>query len=109
MHKRQAAISEDFQLREGLTVTVTILVDARTDVLLVPSNAIIRRGTEVYIQVVKGDATEERAVETGISDWQYTEVISGLSEGERVVVPKNTSATTSTLQPRQGMFFSPPH
>jgi multidrug efflux pump subunit AcrA (membrane-fusion protein) len=104
-----AAISEDFQLREGLTVTVTILVDERTDVLLVPSSAIIRRGTEAYIQVVNGDATEERAIETGVSDWQFTEVIDGLSEGEQVVVPKNTSTTTSTAQPKRPMPFAPPH
>ena len=88
---------------------MTILVDERTDVLLVPSNAITRRGTEAYVQVVNGDATEERAIKTGISDWQFTEVIAGLSEGEQVVVPKNTSATTSTLQPRGPMPFAPPH
>jgi pyruvate/2-oxoglutarate dehydrogenase complex dihydrolipoamide acyltransferase (E2) component len=33
-------ISEDFQLREGLTVTVSIIVDEREDVLLVPNSAI---------------------------------------------------------------------
>jgi RND family efflux transporter MFP subunit len=109
MHKRQAAISEDFQLREGLTVTVTILVDERTDVLLVPSLAIISQGGQTYVQVANGDATEERAIETGISDWQFTEIISGLSEGEQVVVPKNTSPTTSTLQPRGPMGFPRPH
>jgi len=102
-------LPEDFQLREGLTVTVTILVDARTDVLLVPSSAITSQGGQTYVQVVKGDATEERAIETGISDWQYTEVINGLSEGEQVVVPKNTSPTTSTLQPRGSMVFPRPH
>ncbi len=109
MHKRQASISEDFQLREGLTVTVTILVDERTDVLLVPSSAITSKGGQIYVQVVKGNVTEERAIETGISDWQYTEIIAGLSEGEQVVVPKNTSPTTSTLQPRGGMVFPRPH
>ncbi len=62
-----AAISEDFQLREGLTVTVTILVNERTDVLLVPNSAITSQGGQTYVQVVKGDTTEERAIETGIS------------------------------------------
>ena len=109
MQKRQAAIPEDFQLREGLTVTVTILVDERTDVLLVPSSAITSQGGQTYVQVVKGDATEERAIETGVSDWQFTEVIAGLSAGEQVVVPKNTSPTTSTLQPRGSMVFPRPH
>jgi RND family efflux transporter MFP subunit len=109
--KRQAAISEDFQLREGLTVTVTIMVAEQTDILLVPNNAITLRGTEAYVQVVKDDATEERAIETGISDWQYTEVISGLSEGEQVIVPKGSAITSTTQQAgsRGGtMMFGPP-
>ena len=106
-----AAISEDFQLREGLTVTVTIMVAERTDVLLVPNNAINLRGTEAYVQVVKDDTTEERVIETGISDWQFTEVTSGLSEGEQVVVPKGTALTSTTQSsgPRGGtMMFGPP-
>ncbi len=111
--QRQAstAISEDFQLREGLTVTVTIMVAERTDVLLVPNNAVNLRGKEAYVQVINDDVTEERVIEAGLSDWQFTEVISGLSEGEQVVVPRGT-ATTSTTQssgPRGGtMMFGPP-
>jgi HlyD family secretion protein len=91
-------IPEDFQLREGLTVTVSILVDERTDVLLVPNSAITSQGGKMYIQVMSADGTsEERVVQTGISDWQFTEVTDGLSEGEQVVVPQGT--TTSTTQP----------
>jgi HlyD family secretion protein len=108
-HKRQTTVFEDFQLREGLTVTVTILVAERKDVLLVPSNAITNQGKQTYVQVVKGEATEERAIETGISNWQFTEVTNGLSEGEQVVVPKNTSPTNSTLQPKGPMVFPRPH
>jgi hypothetical protein len=106
-----AAISEDFQLREGLTVTVTIMVSERTDVLLVPNNAINLRGTEAYVQVIKDDVTEERVIETGLSDWQFTEVTSGLSEGEQVVIPKGTALTSTTQSsgPRGGtMMFGPP-
>lgn len=102
-------IPEDFQLREGLTVTVNILVDKRNNVLLVPNKALTSHGGETYVQVVSPDgATTERAIKTGISDWQFTEVTSGLSEGEQVVVPEAT--TTSTTSTSRGMpFFGPPH
>ena len=100
-----AAISEDFQLREGLTVTVTILVDERTDVLMVPNSAITSQGGQPYVQVAKGDATEERAIETGISDWQYTEVTSGLSEGEQVAVRQGVTTTPTTQEVRPGVMI----
>ncbi len=94
-----------FQLREGLTVTVSILVEEKNDVLLVPNKAIIRRGRQTYVQVLKDGVIEERAIKTGISDWQYTEVTDGLSEGEKVVIPETTTPTTP--QPGGQMPFLP--
>ena len=96
-------IPEDFQLREGLTVTVTILVEEVDDVLLVPNSAITRQGGPSYVRVVSADGTtEERAIQIGISNWQFTEVTEGLSEGEQVVVPQGTAAPTSQ---QRGMFI----
>jgi len=90
-----------FQLREGLTVTVSIIVDERNDVVLVPNGAITTQGRQTYVQVLSPDGTiEQRAITTGISNWQYTEVTEGLSEGEKVVVTKATTTTTTTT-PRQ--------
>ncbi len=103
-------IPEGFQLREGLTVTVSIIVDERNDVLLVPNRAITTQGRQIYVQVLSPDGTiEERAITTGIGDWQYTEVTEGLSEGEQVVVPQGTAATSTTEQQqgRQGGMFIP--
>jgi len=92
-------IPEDFQLREGLTVTVSIIVAERNDVLLVPNGAIITEGQQTYVQVLSPDGTiEQRTITTGIGDWQYTEVTDGLSEGEQLVVPKGTASTTSTVE-----------
>ena len=93
------AIPEDFQLREGLTVTVSIIVEQKSDVLLVPNSAITRRGQETYVQVLLPDGvTEERPITTGISDYQNTEVTGGLSEDEKVVVPQGTTSTATTSQ-----------
>ena len=103
---------EDFQLREGLTVTVTIVVAEKNDILLVPNSAITRQGVQDYVTVESADGTrEERAIQTGISDWQYTEVISGLSEGEKVAVTMVPSpdSTSSTPRGRVPIFGPPPH
>ncbi len=100
-------IPEDFQLREGLTVTVSILVDERTEVLLVPNKAIIRQGRETMVQVLKDGVVEQRLIRTGISNWQYTEVTDGLSEGEQVVVTQATTTTPTTPTRRGPMPFIP--
>jgi RND family efflux transporter MFP subunit len=99
---------EDFQLREGLSVTVSITVAQRTDVLLVPNTAITTQLGQAYVQVLTADGTVEgRAIKTGISDWQYTEVTDGLSEGEKVIATPGTT-TTPTESQQEGpspMFF----
>lgn len=100
------SIPENFQLREGLTVTVTIIVDERTDVLLVPNAAVTTRGTQSYVEVVTASGeTEQRTVQTGISDWQFTEITDGLSEGEIILVPQGTVTTIDTQQRPGGMMF----
>ena len=98
--------SADFQLREGLTVTVSIILEERNNVLLVPNSAITSSGRQTYVKVLSPDGIiEDRLVTTGISDWQYTEVIEGLSEGEEVVVPQGTTTTPTTPAPGFRMPF----
>ncbi len=97
-------VPDEFQLREGLTVTVSILVQERNNVLLVPNKTITRQGQETYVQVMEDGVIEERSIKTGISDWQYTEVIDGLTEGEEVVIPQATTSEASTERRGGGMF-----
>jgi len=99
----QQAVIENIQLREGLTVTVSIVTAEATDALLVPNGAILTRGPQNYVQVMSSDGTiEDRTITTGISDWQYTEVTDGLSEGEQVLIPEG--ATTAETTTQQGGF-----
>ena len=99
-------VPESYQLREGLTVTVSIIVSSSTDVLLVPNAAIISRGPETCVQIALEDGSvEERVIQTGTSDFQFTEVTSGLEEGEEIVVPQGT--VTDTQQNRPGGLMIP--
>jgi multidrug efflux pump subunit AcrA (membrane-fusion protein) len=97
-----AVVPEDVQLREGLTVTVSVILQQKNNVLLVPYTAITSQGGQPYVQVVSpSGTTEQRAIKTGITDYKNTEVTEGLSEGEQVVVPKGTTTTTSTTTNRR--------
>ena len=93
----QMAALEDIQLREGMTVTVSLIVAERSDVLLVPIEAVMTTGLQAYVQVMLEDGTiEDRTVTVGVSNWQYSEITDGLSEGEEVVVPEGATTTTTT-------------
>jgi HlyD family secretion protein len=69
----------------GYSADVEIVLDARADVLRVPTAA-IQEGRHVLLFDGKEGRLQERAVQTGLSNWEFTEVRGGLAEGERVVL-----------------------
>jgi multidrug efflux pump subunit AcrA (membrane-fusion protein) len=104
--------TQNFQLKQGLTGTVDLIVSQQNNVLLVPNNALTRAGNQSTVQVLKADGTtEKRTVETGLSDWQNTEITGGLTDGEIIIVPKGTVTTSSSSSssqqrpPAGGIFF----
>jgi RND family efflux transporter MFP subunit len=86
------------ELKGGLTATANIITDEHQDVLMVPNRAIKGSVGNYWVDVVideqKG-TTEKRAVVTGAQNEQFTEVISGLSQGERVIVEATRSRSTT--------------
>ncbi len=96
------------QLRGGLSVSVSILVEEKKDVLLVLNKAIVRQKKESFVQVLKDGVVEERSIKTGTSDWKFTEVTDGLSEGEEVLITQATSTGGSTTQMPGGQRVSVP-
>ncbi len=79
-------LAGEYQLLEGLSASADIIVGQAENVLLIPDRAIKTSGGRQLVQVVVGGGTEEREIQTGLSDGQWTEVTGGLHEGERVVV-----------------------
>jgi RND family efflux transporter MFP subunit len=82
----------DFQnpggkLLPGMYVEAKIGVAAKTDVLTVPLEAVETNGSEGTVLVVSTQNTlEERKVQLGLQGSTHVEVLSGLSDGERVVI-----------------------
>jgi hypothetical protein len=81
-----------------------VLITEKTDVLAIPTRALRRIGREQVVDVMVNGAVEERAVQAGISDGQYVEVISGLDEGEQVVLRAVTQAGAQALPTRERLL-----
>lgn len=73
-------------LRDGFRVELRIVVWRGEDVLIVPTGALFRQGESWAAFVVEGDRAVQRDVRIGRSSGLQAEVLSGLAEGERVVL-----------------------
>lgn len=91
----EAALPEDPgkpPVRPGMTADVEVILARRDRVTRVPTLAIVE-GRRLYV-VEKGRA-ERREVKTGVKNWEWTEVLSGVRPGERIV----TSLDRAGLKP----------
>jgi multidrug resistance efflux pump len=81
---RLDALPSDTEI--GTPVEVAITVARRDDALLAPTGAIMRHSGRQYVQVI-GDGGQRREVnvQIGIATGAETEVVKGLSEGQRVL------------------------
>lgn len=79
---------KDKQLRPEMTATVSIYLDSREDVLAVPTSALRREQSGMMVTVLENGQKQSKPVKTGWSNNGYTEIIEGLSEGEKVIINK---------------------
>jgi len=93
------------QLLPNMAATANIIVETKSDVLLVPSGAVQGQGNETYVIVLKDNREQNTPVTVGISSDTQTEITSGLSEGDEVVtgtVSAGTQSRTSGTSPFGG-------
>jgi multidrug efflux pump subunit AcrA (membrane-fusion protein) len=79
-------------LRLGQTASVNITVGSKADVLYVPSSAITKVGNFSTVVVRKDDGEATTQVGTGLVGDNGTEITSGLSEGDVVVLSTSTDS-----------------
>lgn len=72
-------------LLAGYSADVEIILAVQEDTLRIPTEAILD-GKKVFVFSADEKIIREVAVKTGLSNWAVTQIISGLSEGQSVVV-----------------------
>lgn len=84
---RVSVPNTDDTLKIGMFADITLITsESAENVVSVPANAILQEGEEYYVYVANNMAAEKRKIETGASDGEYTEIKSGVEEGEIIVV-----------------------
>ena len=73
-------------LKPGFSADIEIIVQEVPNVLMLPTHVILERERGKYVQIVSNGRLQERPVQVGASNWDFTEVTAGLQEGERVII-----------------------
>lgn len=79
----------DLYLRPGMAANLIITSLSRNNVLLVPNRALETIGLHKYVTLLQPDGSSEKVqVETGLTNPDQTEIISGLNEGDKISLPR---------------------
>ncbi len=103
--------TQDDRIKPGMSVTASVITNTAQNVLTVPNSAVKSRGAVSYVLVLsqKQDLTSatasqgfipaiapiQKTVQIGVADGTNTEITSGLSAGDQVVVRTIAGTTTA--------------
>lgn len=87
--------NSDGVLKGGMFADVTIITEKYDDLLCIPSTAILAENDKSYVYVENGGNAVKKEVTLGKSDDTNTEILSGVSEGENVIVKGKEYITES--------------
>ena len=76
----------DGVLRPGMYATVTIQLDQRQDVLIVPVSSLVREVEQTFVCLVVEGKIERRPVKLGLRSGSQVEVVSGLTPSDLIVL-----------------------
>lgn len=82
----------DSRIKSGMTANLLLTTEKKTNVLTVPSGAILTIKEKKYLQIKTTDGFEEREVVTGnVGTLGETEIVSGLQAGETIILKPTIS------------------
>lgn len=87
----------------GYSADVEIVHTSHEKVLRIPTQTLLE-GRRVLLYRARDGMLEERVVETGLANWDYTEITSGLKEGDQVVMSLDQAGVKAgvRVQPDSG-------
>ncbi|WP_028308082.1 efflux RND transporter periplasmic adaptor subunit [Desulfitibacter alkalitolerans] len=78
--------NENHEIKAGMFAEVALATRTKQDVVVVPMVAVVDQGSRQSIFVVENNEAVARKIELGINDGQFVEVISGIEEGETLII-----------------------
>lgn len=94
-------------IRSGMSSSATIVTEIVKDALLVPNGAVKSDGDGgYYVQVLDAEGNPQKVtVETGLASSTQTQILSGISEGDKVVTASSTTSGSTDTGGAGGSFM----
>jgi multidrug efflux pump subunit AcrA (membrane-fusion protein) len=88
-------VRSDPRLKAGQTAEASVVTNSLDNVLVVPNAAVIKQGGSSYVNLPgpNGEPTRQRFTPGAVGD-DNTQVLSGLSEGQQILLPQGTAGVT---------------
>ena len=100
--------TQDERVKPAMSVSAAIITKTKTDVLLVSNSAIKQQGDIFYVEIMTETGTpQQQTVVTGLSNDTMTEIVSGLSEGDKVITQTITQDTSQNQSSASSGFRIP--
>jgi RND family efflux transporter MFP subunit len=82
------------ELKAGMFAKVKLITSQHKDTLIIPAKAVIREGGEDFVFVVEGSKAKMHSIKIGLKEEEQVEVISGLKEGDKVIIEGHYGLTS---------------
>ncbi|MBI5417802.1 efflux RND transporter periplasmic adaptor subunit [Candidatus Poribacteria bacterium] len=92
-------------LKPGMNASLEIVSTNLNDIIFVPNDAIKEMQGKKVVFLIKDGKPIPQNVKTGISNWEFTEIVSGLSEGDKINKTGNSDKKGHGGPPMGGMGF----
>lgn len=91
-------------LEVGDFAVICVFSDKKENVLSVPKEAIHKDGSENFVYLMQNGESVAQKIKTGMTDGLYTEIVSGLNEGDEVLVENDQVLSGKTAAITYGNF-----
>ncbi|MCT4616888.1 MAG: efflux RND transporter periplasmic adaptor subunit [Candidatus Gracilibacteria bacterium] len=95
----------DKKILSGMTSDVEIITENKKDVILIKSSAITERDNKKFVMINKDGKPNKAEVKTGLTSDGQTEIISGLSEGDEVLITEFKANSNLNKIENKGLLF----
>lgn len=89
-----SVVNTDGAIKPGMTANLAISIEQRENVLRIPSRAVRATGNQRTVTIMYKGQSIAMPIVTGMSGDQYIEVVSGLREGDQIVLQQTTTRQT---------------
>jgi len=77
--------NRDHRMKPGMYATVTLVLSEHPNAITIPTQAVLTDANGTFVYVVRNDTARRQLVQAGIAQGARTEIVTGLSETEKVI------------------------